>query len=226
MFDLDGTLLPMDEKAFTKCYFDLIGTEMTKYGYDKDKTIKAVLNGANAMRGNNGDKTNEEVFWDAFFSVYDTFSTSDTDKFDIFYKTTFCKTKMFYRHTAEPRQILDFMHDKKLKAILVTNPLFPLEAVRVRLEFLGLRMEDFDYICSYEHSRFSKPNPNFLNEVLENTNLAPDEVLLFGNSQTEDIEPASTLGIKGFLVHNEAVTCEQIQGITLQEIIPTIQDLM
>ena len=98
--------------------------------------------------------------------------------------------------------------------------------MRVRLEFLGLRMEDFDYICSYEHSRFSKPNPNFLNEVLENTNLAPDEVVLFGNSQTEDIEPASTLGIKGFLVHNEAVTCEEIQGITLQKIIPIIRDLM
>lgn len=34
-FDLDGTLLPMDENEFAKGYFGLLSNKMEKYGYDK-----------------------------------------------------------------------------------------------------------------------------------------------------------------------------------------------
>lgn len=34
LFDLDGTLLPMDEKEFTKAYFALLAEKAAPYGYE------------------------------------------------------------------------------------------------------------------------------------------------------------------------------------------------
>ena len=33
MFDLDGTLLPMDQDVFVGTYFNLLAKKMTEYGY-------------------------------------------------------------------------------------------------------------------------------------------------------------------------------------------------
>ena len=42
LFDLDGTLLPMDNDYFTQVYFKLLAGKMAQYGYQPDQLIKAV----------------------------------------------------------------------------------------------------------------------------------------------------------------------------------------
>ena len=44
LFDLDGTLLPMDNDYFTKCYLKLLGKKFYELGYDGEKAIKGVWN--------------------------------------------------------------------------------------------------------------------------------------------------------------------------------------
>ena len=34
LFDLDGTLLPMDQEAFTTGYFKLLAKKLAPYGYE------------------------------------------------------------------------------------------------------------------------------------------------------------------------------------------------
>lgn len=36
LFDLDGTLLPMDQEKFTRRYFELLAEKMSAYGYEKN----------------------------------------------------------------------------------------------------------------------------------------------------------------------------------------------
>lgn len=60
LFDLDGTLLPMDEQEFTKGYFGLLCRHLAPLGYDKDLLIKTVWDGTKLMLKNDGSKTNEE----------------------------------------------------------------------------------------------------------------------------------------------------------------------
>lgn len=36
LFDLDGTLLPMDQEEFTKGYFELLVEKMSVYEYEKN----------------------------------------------------------------------------------------------------------------------------------------------------------------------------------------------
>ena len=46
LFDLDGTLLPMDQNAFIKAYFGGLARRLAPHGYDPQKLIDAIWQGA------------------------------------------------------------------------------------------------------------------------------------------------------------------------------------
>lgn len=85
LFDLDGTLLPMDNDVFTKGYFKLLAAKLDPYGYEPKQLIDGVWQGTKAMVMNNGKQTNEQVFWKEFASVFGDKVYSDIDKFNEFY---------------------------------------------------------------------------------------------------------------------------------------------
>ena len=49
LFDLDGTLLPMDQDIFVKTYFGLLAKRIAPLGYEPEKLIKAIWAGTAAM---------------------------------------------------------------------------------------------------------------------------------------------------------------------------------
>jgi FMN phosphatase YigB (HAD superfamily) len=54
------------------------------------------------------------------------------------------------------------------------------------MSFNDLYEDDFDYITSYENSNYTKPNPMYFQILLDEFNLKPEEVILFGNNEYED----------------------------------------
>ena len=62
LFDLDGTLLPMDQDTFTNAYFKELAKKMAPFGYNPDELVKGVWKVTGAMVRNDGTKTNEEAF--------------------------------------------------------------------------------------------------------------------------------------------------------------------
>ena len=69
LFDLDGTLLPMDQDKFMKAYFGGLARRLAPLGYEPDRLVKGIFAGTAAMAKNTGEKTNEDVFWEAFSAV-------------------------------------------------------------------------------------------------------------------------------------------------------------
>ena len=63
LFDLDGTLLPMDNDAFTKGYFKLLAAKLTPHGYEPKQLVDAIWAGTAAMVKNDGSQSNEDAFW-------------------------------------------------------------------------------------------------------------------------------------------------------------------
>lgn len=49
LFDLDGTLLPMDQDEFTKGYFRLLAAKLAPYGYEPKTLIDTIWAGTAAM---------------------------------------------------------------------------------------------------------------------------------------------------------------------------------
>lgn len=69
LFDLDGTLIRMDQDEFIRLYFVSILGKLGRLGYDV-KTMKAALEEAVvASLKNDGKITNEERFWQVFDSL-------------------------------------------------------------------------------------------------------------------------------------------------------------
>ena len=49
LFDLDGTLLPMDMEEFINAYMGLLAKKMAPHGYDARHLVAAVWAGPHAM---------------------------------------------------------------------------------------------------------------------------------------------------------------------------------
>ena len=58
LFDLDGTLLPMDQNEFVKYYMPLLAKRFVKYGMEPKALIGTIWKGVEAMVLNDGSTTN------------------------------------------------------------------------------------------------------------------------------------------------------------------------
>ena len=207
LFDLDGTLLPMDNDLFIKTYLGLLAKKMAPRGYDKDLLIPALWKGTGAMIKNDGVKTNAEVFWGVFSKVFGERIYNDIADFDKFYENEFHKAAEITFPTELAQKAVDLAREKADKVILATSPVFPAVAVRSRLSWAGVKPESFELITTYENSRFCKPNPAYYAEIAEKMQIDPARCLMVGNNAAEDITPAQSLGMDTFLL-TDFLICE------------------
>ncbi|MBE6992647.1 MAG: HAD family hydrolase [Ruminococcaceae bacterium] len=202
LFDLDGTLLPMDMDAFTKGYFGLLAKKAHPYGYtDSQKLVDGIWAGTSAMVKNDGSMLNVDRFWKTFAGIYGNQVYEDIPIFDEFYSTDFRQAIAFTQPQPEKAQkAVELAHKAAPVVILATNPLFPAVGVETRLSWLGLKASDFDLVTNYENSRFCKPNPEYYREILAKFALDPKDCLMVGNDVDEDILPTASMGMKNYLI--------------------------
>lgn len=214
IFDLDGTLLPMNEDEFVKVYFGLLCKRLVPLGYNKDELISTIWAGTKAVAKNDGNKTNEEVFWNVFTEKYSINSLKDKLQFDEFYVNEFNQTIVSCGENPLATDVINLIKQKGLKTILASNPVFPINGMLTRMGFIGLKSDDFDYITSYENSHYAKPNPKYYEEILQKNNLLASEVIFFGNSEKEDYIPATSIGINTYLIDEEkGIKFEEVRNI-------------
>ncbi len=199
LFDLDGTLLPMDQEIFTNTYFKLLSAKMQNYGYEPSQLIKAVWQGTFAMVTNDGKKTNEEVFWDVFSSIFGNKVYRDKELIDSFYSQEFNQIQKVCGYSEKTRWLIDEIKKLNAPIVLATNPIFPRLAQENRIKWAGLDPCDFIYYTSYENMHYSKPNLKYYQEILTKLSLNASDVIMVGNDVDEDMV-AKELGIEVFLL--------------------------
>ena len=199
LFDLDGTLLPMDQEVFTKDYFKRLATKLAPLGYEPDKLISAVWAGTKAMVKNNGSCTNEEAFWKQFSQIWGEKVLEDKPVFNEFYQIDFQDVASVCGCNPQAKEIVSELKARGYRVALATNPIFPAVATESRIRWAGLQPDDFELYTTYENTSFSKPNPDYYREVLKRLECRPEECLMVGNDADEDMI-AETLGIKVFLL--------------------------
>lgn len=197
-FDLDGTLLPMDER-FDKRYFSLLVKRLAPLGYAPENVIKSVWAGINSMIANNGEKSNEQAFWDTYAQINGESSRADEKHFKEFYENDFDGIKEVCGFDPCAKGIIKDLKDSGYRLILATNPIFPRIATEKRIRWAGLEPSDFEIVTTYEDSRFCKPNLKYFETLCEMLNVSPEECLMVGNDVDDDM-PAEKLGMKVFLL--------------------------
>ena len=199
LFDLDGTLLPMDQEVFVKDYMGRIAAFLAPHGYEPQPLIKALWAGTGAMVKNDGKAKNEDVFWQVFNSVLGKDARQDEALFNEFYSNQFQKSKDSCGFNPAAAEAIREIKAMGFRLVLATNPLFPAVATHSRVRWAGVNREDFELITTYENSHFCKPNPDYYHEILEKIGLDGPECLMVGNDVGEDMV-AQTLGMKTFLL--------------------------
>ena len=199
-FDLDGTLLPREQDFFIKQYFNRIAGYLAPYGVDPKTLIGAILKGTEFMIKNDGNNSNETVFWKPFFEIMGEDKKYLIPLLDKFYFSDF---KLLKEHTWENRLAIEAVKvaaKNGQKVVLATNPVFPMSAQLERISWLGLSQEDFELITSYENSCFCKPNPKYYLEICDKIRVLPENCLMIGNDERDDMQAAMAAGLDGFLV--------------------------
>lgn len=199
LFDLDGTLLPMDQNVFIKAYLGGLVGLLAPLGYNPTDIANALWASTSAMIKNDGTLTNEEKFWQSFSEILGEGVRNYEKELDEFYKTEFQKVSAVCNPTPKTRELIDLVKASGLRVILATSPLFPAVATESRIRWAGLTPDDFEHYTTYENSIYCKPNPMYYKKLLEELSLSPEECVMIGNDVGDDMV-AESLGIKCFLL--------------------------
>jgi FMN phosphatase YigB (HAD superfamily) len=202
LFDLDGTLLPMDNDTFIKGYLGLLSGAVAHLGYKAEVMIPTMWQGVAAMVKNDGSKTNFDIFWEYFSKSFGEKVYGDIPTFDAFYSDPngFHKAATLTQPTPLAKEAVALARQKADCVVLATNPFFPRVAVESRISWAGLAASDFDLLTTYENSRSCKPNPTYYLEICEKLGLDPGQCLMIGNNAKEDVWAAQKAGLSAFLL--------------------------
>lgn len=198
-FDLDGTLLPMDQEQFIREYIGRMARALAPYGYEPEKLVSAIWGATGALVKNDGADSNEHLFWQVFSQLLGRDAQQDENLFLKFYQEDFQQVRHSCGFDPRAAETVRAIRSMGLDTVLATNPLFPAIATQSRLRWAGLEPEEFLCITTYENSRFCKPNPDYYWQLLKQLDLQPQNCLMVGNDAREDMV-AQELGMQVFLL--------------------------
>lgn len=204
LFDLDGTLLPMDTELFTKKYFKELSIKLKEY-FTLEEVTKSIWGSTKYMVSNiDINKTNEEAFFEDFYKRVDYEAEVIDPILKDFYEKDFNNIKSVANQNKYIIQSVSLLKQKGYKLVVATNPLFPEKAVLHRIEWAGLNVEDFIFVTSFEKMHYCKPQLKFYEEILDNIEENASSCLMVGNDIVEDMI-ASKIGIKTYLIEDYVI---------------------
>ncbi|MBE6910117.1 MAG: HAD family hydrolase [Ruminococcaceae bacterium] len=199
LFDMDGTLLPMDAAVFARTYFKLLTKKMLPHGYEPEAIINGINAGITATQTNDGTQTNEELFWEYFIKTTGERVCADRAIFEDFYAVDFQRISSSCGFAAQAKETVALCKELGFRVVIATEPIFPLIAMESRLRWAGVDPSEAEFITSYETSHYCKPDLGYYREVAERLGVQPEECAMVGNDVGEDM-PAGDLGMKLFLL--------------------------
>ncbi len=201
LFDLDGTLLPMDTDRFLEQYVRSI-TPHFSHLVDPGLFSRQLMASSYATIGNPDPAlTNQEKFMADFFPKIGCRPEELMPLFERFYRQHFCGLSQHTNPSPLARQLVQAALEQGYRIVLATNPIFPQEAVEQRMDWAGVADLPWQLVTSYEQTHFCKPNPSYFAEVLQLLSADPADCLHFGNDMDEDMA-ARELGVPVVIVED------------------------
>lgn len=133
LFDMDGTLLPMEMESFTNGYFKLLFAKLAKYIIDSKTFAGSMWAGVEAMVQNDGSETNDKAFWRKFEELTGISEAVIGKECLEFYSKEFHQAKCLTKENPLAAEAVALAHKKAPIVALATNPLFPMVGQQSRM---------------------------------------------------------------------------------------------
>lgn len=199
LFDLDGTLLPLNTDKFMKIYFDEMGRKFHDL-IEPKQLASNIWAATEVMVKNVEPRCNEEVFMEKFGQLIEKDNLPIyQQRFNEFYDREFLKVQDSVIENPAIKKSVRLLKGKGYKLVIATNPLFPQKAIYRRIEWAGFTPADFSYVSYYEQNHYCKPQLQYYREVLQAVGKEPGQCLMVGNDVQEDII-AGKLGMETYLI--------------------------
>jgi FMN phosphatase YigB (HAD superfamily) len=217
LLDLDGTLLDNNMDSFVEGYLKAFGRHVHSI-IDPGIFVSELLSATKQMVLNRRpDRTLEEVFDEAFYPAIHQRKEDLRDQIDSYYREVFPALKPLTNTKPEAIRLVEAAFERGYQVCIATNPLFPLTAIRQRLDWAGLSPQEYPFslIPSYETFHFAKPNPAFYSEFLGVIGQPEGPVVMVGNDPVSDIAAARQAGLATFWLDDGILTAPQGDETTL-----------
>jgi len=205
LFDLDGTLIEVNLKLFIPEYLKLLASNVSHL-VRQSKFISKLMIASQEVDKNDGNKTNDEVFAEAFFPLIGYAREEMDPLFDKFYEQDFPKLRQYTSRKPAARKVMESAFKKGYDVVIATTPLLPETAIRQRLDWAGVPIDDFPYklITSLENTYANKPHLLYYKLIAETIDHNANECLMVGDEDKDMV--AARLGMKTFLVQSPNTT--------------------
>lgn len=205
LFDLDGTLLPLDMDEFLKLYYIGINKRRVCNSISETHGNEIFDKAVRAMMGNDGSMTNRQMFFKTLYEL----SGKSNDELETlmydFYENEFNDIKDCTEVEEKAVEIIKVLKEKGYRLVLATNPLFPPIATNKRIEWGGLRPDDFEHITYYDNSSYCKPRHGYFKEIVDKLGICTEQCYMVGNDVRDDMSAVEPLGMEGFLVTDHLI---------------------
>ena len=208
LFDLDGTLLPIDGQTFERIYFTNLAKHFADV-YDAKTLIQLIWSATKVMVKDTSDITNEQVFMENLEALVGSDITWMQDRFMHFYATDFDQLRTAVTPNSNVLEAVKILKEKGYQCVIVTNPMFPKIAIEKRIAWTGLNRDDFSYVTSFEKNTACKPQLKLYEEVLRHLELKVEDCLMVGNDIEEDMVVAK-MGMDHYLITDHVMQDESI----------------
>lgn len=202
LLDLDNTLLRNPQQAFTAEYLRLLD-EFFYSRHFQQQVSRVILNAVRTLIAQKPIKlSNTDFMLTRLAGALDTPITELRTLFDEFYRFVYPTLRRCTEQIPSVAALYEYLVREDYMVAIATNPLYPAEAIRQRLEWAGLPgdLTAYEFVSHSDNMHFIKPQPEYYAEVVARVGIEPDEAVMVGDDVVNDMIPAGQLGIRTFQV--------------------------
>jgi HAD superfamily hydrolase (TIGR01509 family) len=197
LFDLDGTLLPIDFDRFLARFLERLGAGYRAVGLE---IVGPAMRAVERMLANGGARTNADVFWSETAALVG----REREALEARYRQLVLAEASSLGEGIAPdpvaRAVVEACRAGGRRVALATNPVFSREMIDARARWAGLDPDGFDLVTCYERMRSCKPRVEYYLQVAAELGVAPADCVMVGNDVALDLEPAAAAGMLTCLV--------------------------
>jgi FMN phosphatase YigB (HAD superfamily) len=205
LLDLDDTLLRTHTQQFVERYLAALAEFVLKAfpALSRETIDKAISRAARAtVTSLDPTRTNVQVFSEALAAILDLPLDALAEAFDAFHEDAYLRLGQDITEVPAAKPLIDRLFDMGMTVVIATNPLFRLGPIMQRLAWAGLASPRVPYalITHIENMHFTKPNPQYYEEILARVGVEADEAIMVGDNLTNDIAPAASAGLNTYWI--------------------------
>ncbi|MCI0712278.1 MAG: HAD-IA family hydrolase [Chloroflexi bacterium] len=207
LFDLDNTLITNPAARFVRSYvqiltpflhhqFPHIDLEIIQHGLRA--AIQCTIADQNPLT------SNWQVFSSEFTARTGIEEAELRPQLEYFYAELYPQLQELVTAIPEAVSLVDWLISEGYAVAITTNPLFEASPIHQRMGWGGLNLDNgFAYITTLRTTHFTKPNPQYYEEVLARIGVEPEEALMVGDDWGNDILAAKLCGMNTFWIEQD-----------------------